>query len=58
MLVSHMQTQKKQGNMLLNDSLMNLVETGVVDADEAYAKAVDKDSFASLLKMKKINFTE
>ena len=47
MLVSHMQTQKKQGNLLLNDSLMNLVETGVVDADEAYAKAVDKDSFAS-----------
>ena len=46
MLVSFMQTQKKAGNLLLNDSLLQLVETGVVDPSEAYSKAVDKDGFA------------
>ena len=43
-IASAMQTGKKQGMQMLNDALFELVEKGVVDAREAYIKAVDKDS--------------
>jgi len=45
-----MQTNRKVGMRMMNDSLADLVKRGLVDADEAMAKSVDKDSLRSLLK--------
>lgn len=56
MLASHMQTQKKQGNKLLNDSLLELVVEGVVTPQEALSKAIDKDGLMSSFQIKKIRF--
>ncbi|HEY0158902.1 MAG TPA: type IV pilus twitching motility protein PilT [Thermoanaerobaculia bacterium] len=39
---SVMQTSRKQGMCLMNDSLLDLVKRKVVEPREAYAKAVDK----------------
>ncbi len=47
---SMMQTGKKMGMQLLNDSLLKLVVEGVVDPAEAYMKAVDKASFEPMLR--------
>jgi len=47
---SLMQTGKKMGMILLNEALLNLVKTKVVDPDEALSKAVDKTGFAAQLK--------
>jgi twitching motility protein PilT len=49
-LATIMQTNKKVGMRLMNDSLADLVKLGVVDADEAMAKSVDKDGLRILLK--------
>ena len=56
MLASHMQTQKKQGNKLLNDSLLELVVEGIVTPQEALSKAIDKDGLLSSFQIKKIKF--
>jgi twitching motility protein PilT len=48
-LFSVMQTGRTQGMQTMNDSLMDLVKRGIVDADEAYKKAVNKDEFRNLL---------
>jgi hypothetical protein len=37
---------------MLNESLLNLVAKGVVNARDAYTKAVDKESFLKLLQQK------
>ena len=42
-IVSAMQTGSAHGMRLLNDSLLELVQQGLVDASEAYIKAVNKD---------------
>ncbi len=47
---SIMQTGKKHGMVLLNDALADLVRKGIVTADEALAKAVDKNGLAALLR--------
>ena len=47
---SLMQTGKKHGMGLLNDSLMDLVKRRVVEPDEAYRRAVDKNGLASMLR--------
>jgi twitching motility protein PilT len=47
---SIMQTSRKIGMILLNDSLVDLVKRDVVSVDEAYAKSVDKGSLITLLK--------
>jgi twitching motility protein PilT len=47
---SVMQTGKGAGMVLLNDSLIQLVNDKVVEPKEAYLKAVDRDAFASLLR--------
>jgi twitching motility protein PilT len=44
-----MQTGGKQGMRLLNDALAEYVAKGVVAADEAYLKAVDKDDLMERL---------
>ena len=48
-IASSMQTGKAAGNRLLNDSLADLAGRGVVEADEAMSKAVDKDELARKL---------
>ncbi len=47
---SAMQTGKNVGMMTLNDSLFDLVKKGVVEADEAHNKAIDKTGFEAMLK--------
>lgn len=46
-IVSAMQMGGKLGMRLLNDSLLELVKAGHVDANEAYIKAVNKDDLMS-----------
>ena len=52
---SIMQTNRKVGMVTLNDALMELVESGQVEPQEAYMKAVDKSSFAAGLKAKRLD---
>jgi twitching motility protein PilT len=46
---SIMQTAKSVGMVTLTDSLFDLAKRGVIDADEAYACAVNKQEFKALL---------
>ena len=46
---SAMQTGKEDGQMLLNDSLFDLVQEGMVEPKDAYDKAVDKTNFETML---------
>jgi len=48
---SIMQTNKRIGMQLLNDALADLVRRDVVEADEAVAKAADKDALRAMLKL-------
>jgi len=52
------QTGKKYGMILLDDSIMALYTKGMVSAEEAYAKANDKGRFRPLLKSAPSDFTE
>jgi twitching motility protein PilT len=52
---SMMQTGRGHGNVLLNDALIELVKSKTVAADEAYAKAIDKSGFETLLKRNNID---
>jgi twitching motility protein PilT len=54
MMGNHMQTQKAKGNVMLNDSLLNLVVKGIVDAKDAYMKAIEKEAFLTMLAAKGI----
>ncbi len=47
---SSMQMGAKEGMRLLNDSLLELVQSGVVDPQEAHLKSVDKDGFSARLR--------
>jgi twitching motility protein PilT len=47
---SIMQTGKKYGMCLMNESFADLVKRKVVDPQEAYAKAVDKTGLLSMFK--------
>ena len=55
---SMIQTGKKYGMILLDDSIMHLYTKGMVSAEEAYAKANDKGGFRPLLKTAPPDFTE
>jgi twitching motility protein PilT len=46
---SVMQTSRKQGMCLMNDSLADLVRKGTIGKEEAMAKAVDKAALAAML---------
>jgi len=48
-LTSQMQTGAKVGMKLLNDSLVELVQKGIVEPTEAYIKAVEKESLVNEL---------
>ncbi len=47
---SIIQTSRKQGMCLMNDSFLDLVKRKVVEPQEAYAKAVDKAGLLSAMK--------
>ncbi|MCC7055524.1 MAG: type IV pilus twitching motility protein PilT [Gemmatimonadaceae bacterium] len=49
-----MQTSKKLGMVTLNDALLDLVERGVVEAADAWMKAVDKGAFQQALQSRGI----
>jgi twitching motility protein PilT len=53
---SVMQTQKANGNVPLNDSLLDLVKKGIVEAKDAYIKAVDKTSLMAMFERSNISF--
>lgn len=55
MIANHMQTQKQDGNILLNESLFKLVREGTVDAEDALRKAVDKNGLADMMRRAGIN---
>jgi twitching motility protein PilT len=55
---SMIQTGKKYGMILLDDSIMDLFKKGIISADEAYAKANEKGRFRAMLKAPPADFTE
>ena len=55
MIATHMQTQKAEGNQLLNEALLKYVTDGLIDAQDAYMKAVDKNSLLENMRRKGIN---
>ncbi|MBI5094772.1 MAG: type IV pilus twitching motility protein PilT [Candidatus Hydrogenedentes bacterium] len=56
-IMSIMQTAKKEGMTLLNEQLALLVKTDVVEPEEAYRKAMDKDDLMKQFESVGINFT-
>lgn len=54
-ILSVMQTSRRLGMVTLTDALVELVESGQVEAQEAYAKAVDKAMILQALKQKGYN---
>jgi twitching motility protein PilT len=48
-IASSMQTGKNIGMVLLNESMIDLVKKGIVEAKDAYIKAIDKTGFEALL---------
>jgi twitching motility protein PilT len=52
---SIMQTSKKIGMCLMNESLLDLCKRGVVEPQEAYAKAVDKTGLLGMFKSNNID---
>ena len=50
---SIMQTNRKTGMVTLNDALIELVDSKLVEPKEAYMKAVEKTGFAAALKAKR-----
>jgi twitching motility protein PilT len=54
---SIMQTGKKHGMMLMNDTLGDLVRRGLVEPQEAYAKAVDKAGLLNQLKKNNVDIS-
>jgi twitching motility protein PilT len=55
---SMIQTGKKYGMQLLDDSIMELLTKGWISADEAYNKSNDKAKFRPFLKTPPTDFTE
>jgi twitching motility protein PilT len=55
---SMIQTGKKYGMILLDDSIMDLYKKGLISAEEGYAKANEKNRFRPLLSSPPADFTE
>jgi twitching motility protein PilT len=55
---SMIQTGKKYGMILLDDSIMDLFKKGFISAEEAYAKSNEKGRFRAMLKAPPADFTE
>ena len=56
MISNHMQSQKQDGNVLLNEALLKLVRENIVDPEEAYRKAVDKNSLLEMFKRANVKY--
>ncbi|GMW00015.1 MAG: twitching motility protein PilT [Candidatus Hydrogenedentota bacterium] len=56
-IMSIMQTAKKEGMTLLNDELARLCKEDVVEPEEAWKKAVDKDGFMKQLESVGVKYT-
>jgi twitching motility protein PilT len=52
---SIIQTGKKHGMILINESFLDLVKRGIVEPQEAYAKAIDKAGLLSLYKRENVD---
>ncbi|MEP6732551.1 MAG: type IV pilus twitching motility protein PilT [bacterium] len=52
---SVMQTSKRLGMVTLNDALLELVDSGQVEAAEAYTKAVEKSGFVASLRARGVD---
>jgi twitching motility protein PilT len=52
---SVMQTSKRLGMVTLNDALLELVDSGQVEPQEAYSKAVEKSGFIASLKSRGVD---
>jgi twitching motility protein PilT len=52
---SIMQTSRKAGMCLMNDSFLELVKKKIVEPQEAYAKAVDKNGLVTMFKSNQID---
>jgi len=57
-IASMIQTGKKYGMQLLDDAVMDLLNKGWIDPDEAYQKANDKGKFRPFLKNPPTDFTD
>jgi twitching motility protein PilT len=57
-LPTMIQTGRKYGMQLLDDSIAELLNKGWISADEAYMKANDKQRFRPFLKNPPTDFTE
>jgi twitching motility protein PilT len=55
---SAIQTGKKYGMQLLDDSIEDLVKKGLISADDAYMKSNDKGRFRQYLRTPPSDFTE
>jgi twitching motility protein PilT len=55
---SSMQTGKKFGMQTLDDAIMDLMQNGKIEPDEAYNKCVDKAKFKPFAKSAPADFTE
>jgi twitching motility protein PilT len=56
-IMSIMQTARKEGMTLLNDQLVDFVKEDVVEAEEAWMKAVDKEDLMKQFQANNISFT-
>jgi twitching motility protein PilT len=54
---SVMQTSRNIGMRMMNDSLMDLVKSGKVDADEALSKSNDKSTLQTMFRQANIQFS-
>jgi twitching motility protein PilT len=50
MIPNQMQTQKQDGNILLNESLFRLVKDQIVEPEDAIRKAIDKNGLQEMIK--------
>ncbi len=55
---SMIETGKKYGMQSLDDSIMKLLQKGIIDAEQAYNKAVNKAKFREFLREPPQDFTE
>ena len=56
-IATMMQTGKKIGMQMLNSALAELVEKDIVSTEEAFSRAIDKESLKTLLKMNNLELT-
>ncbi len=54
---SIIQTSRNQGMRMMNDSLLEHVKAGLVDADEALSKSNDKSTLQTIFRQNNINFS-